>query len=328
MATAVAAGTAALVRQYFTDGFYPNGAKNPATSLLPSAALVKAVMIAAARPDVADPMDALSGAAAGSYAPRPGVGYGRVELNSALSFGDDDATPDLFVVDRREISAGEVHVYCFLTRDATLPFRATLVWSDPPAHLTSSWLLVNDLDLSLRSNASDQLLLGNDHRAADGQRLWDVTNNVEQITTTVPTSTLVAIHIRATHIPFQPTQPYSLVTTGHFYEAEPALCAALTDCSAGCGGHGKCGVGSGLCECDAGWTGVGCGVGSERLESCDERHVTVPFGEWRFFHVDPRNDSRLWHSPFHGLWSVSMRVRQHVQEDSHHGVVCAVMIAH
>lgn len=307
MATAIAAGTAALVRQYFTDGFYPNGANNPAASMQPSAALVKAVMIAAAVADVTDPIDTLSGTAADSYAPRPGVGYGRVELNSALSFQDDDATPDMYVVDGREIASGELHVHCFLTRDASLPFRATLVWSDPPAHLSSSWLLVNDLDLSLRSNSSDQLLLGNDHRTADGQRLWDVTNNVEQITTALPNSALVAVHVRGSHIPLHRSQPYSLVVTGHFYEAEPYICAPLTDCADGCGGHGTCGTKSGLCECEVGWTGVGCGVGSERLESCDERHAAVPFGEWRYYHIDPRNDSRLWH----GQWSANMQVRQH-----------------
>ena len=311
MATAIAAGTAALVRQYFTDGFYPNGTKNAAASMQPSAALVKAVMIAAAVSDVTDPMDTLS-VAADSYAPQPGVGYGRVELNSALSFQDDDATPDLFVVDRREIASEQLHVHCFLTRDASLPFRATLVWSDPPARLASSWLLINDLDLSLRSNASDQLLLGNDHRTADGQRLWDVTNNVEQISTNLPSSALVAVHVRATHIPMHLNQPYSLVVTGHFYEVESLVCAPLTDCAGGCGGHGSCGMKSGLCECDAGWTGVGCSVGSERLESCDERHGTVQFGEWRFYYVDPRNDSRLWH----GQWSVNMRVRQHVHSPS------------
>ena len=310
MATAIAAGTAALVRQYFTDGFYPDGVKSPAASIQPSAALVKAVMIAAAVSDVKDPIETLSGTATESYAPRPGVGYGRVELNSALSFQDDDSTPDLHVVDRREIASGEMHVHCFLTRDASLPFRATLVWSDPPAHLASSWLLIHDLDLSLLSNTSDQLLLGNDHRTADGQRLWDVTNNVEQITTQLPTSALVAVHVRATHISAHPTQPYSLVVTGHFYEADPAVCAPLTDCAGGCSGHGTCGAHSGLCECEDGWTGVGCGVGSERLESCDERHATVPFGEWRFYHVDPRHDSGV----THGQCSVHMQVGQHAQE--------------
>lgn len=50
MATPVVAGSAALVRQYFTDGFYPSGRATPADALTPSGALIKAVMIAGACP--------------------------------------------------------------------------------------------------------------------------------------------------------------------------------------------------------------------------------------------------------------------------------------
>lgn len=45
MATPLAAGSAALVRQYFTDGFYPSGSKTSADAFLPSAPLLKAVMM-------------------------------------------------------------------------------------------------------------------------------------------------------------------------------------------------------------------------------------------------------------------------------------------
>lgn len=41
MATPVVAGAAILVRQYFTDGFYPEGRADSSRSLNPSAALVK-----------------------------------------------------------------------------------------------------------------------------------------------------------------------------------------------------------------------------------------------------------------------------------------------
>src|SRR5439155_18587326 len=44
------AGAAALVRQYYTDGFYPTGVATPANAFMPSAALLKATLIAAARP--------------------------------------------------------------------------------------------------------------------------------------------------------------------------------------------------------------------------------------------------------------------------------------
>lgn len=45
MATPVIAGSAILVRQYFTDGYYPTGQKIAADAFTPSSALIKAVMI-------------------------------------------------------------------------------------------------------------------------------------------------------------------------------------------------------------------------------------------------------------------------------------------
>ena len=48
MSTPVVAGSAALLRQYFTDGFWPSGAANPADAFVPSAALLRAVLIGGA----------------------------------------------------------------------------------------------------------------------------------------------------------------------------------------------------------------------------------------------------------------------------------------
>ena len=45
MATPVMAGNAALVRQYFQEGFYPSGAANGADAMTPTAATVKAILI-------------------------------------------------------------------------------------------------------------------------------------------------------------------------------------------------------------------------------------------------------------------------------------------
>ncbi len=50
MATPVVAGSAALVRQYFMDGYYPSGKRNEADKRTPSGALIKAVMISGGPP--------------------------------------------------------------------------------------------------------------------------------------------------------------------------------------------------------------------------------------------------------------------------------------
>jgi len=49
MATPILAGNAALVRQYFTDGFYPTGVKTAANAKKPMGALIKALMVNGAR---------------------------------------------------------------------------------------------------------------------------------------------------------------------------------------------------------------------------------------------------------------------------------------
>lgn len=47
MAAPVVAGSLALVRQYFADGWYPSGAPQAASAFLPSAPLLKAVLLGA-----------------------------------------------------------------------------------------------------------------------------------------------------------------------------------------------------------------------------------------------------------------------------------------
>ena len=49
MATPIVAGSLSLIRQYFTDGWYPSGAPQAASAFLPSAPLLKAVLLGAER---------------------------------------------------------------------------------------------------------------------------------------------------------------------------------------------------------------------------------------------------------------------------------------
>ena len=45
MATPIAAGSAALVQQYFQEGWYPTGVATTANKIQPSGALIKAVLL-------------------------------------------------------------------------------------------------------------------------------------------------------------------------------------------------------------------------------------------------------------------------------------------
>ena len=175
MATPVAAGAAALIRQYFTDGFYPTGVRTPRDGFAPTAALIKAALINGAEPmrgftELGLPLE-----------PPPSVrqGHGRVHVGRSLPLAPGPAR--MFAVDERRIAHGEVHSFCLelppgrdapeSTTDADDELRVTLVWTDPPASLPSAGrTLVNDLDL---------VVVNGDGVAWGG---GDRSNNVERVT--------------------------------------------------------------------------------------------------------------------------------------------------
>lgn len=122
MATAVAAGAAALVRQYYMDGFYPSGVANANDSILPSSMLLRATLIASAINDVQVGMSDTDGiqyngediSVASDYsAQQPSflTGWGRVDLSNVLRF--DDSKFSLVPFDDVAIENGVLHHYCF-----------------------------------------------------------------------------------------------------------------------------------------------------------------------------------------------------------------------
>jgi Subtilase family len=119
------AGAAALVRQYFVDGHHGGKRFNP------SAALVKATLIAAARPVL------WRGDVPAKPVPSNEQGWGFPVLDDALSFPGE--TRKLQVVES-SVAHGESQTVRITSRSAV---KAVLVWSDLPGPQ-----LVNDLDLN------------------------------------------------------------------------------------------------------------------------------------------------------------------------------------
>jgi hypothetical protein len=94
-ATPIAVAAAALVRQYYTDGFYPSGKKDMASALTPTAALIKATMI-----NSAASMKGTDNAGGPiSLIPSNEQGWGRVQLDQTLLFAG--STRKLFADDHR-----------------------------------------------------------------------------------------------------------------------------------------------------------------------------------------------------------------------------------
>ena len=140
-ATPVMSGAAALVRQYYLDGFYPNGVRNLAKPHHPSAALIKATLL-----NSTVPMEDEK-----NY-PNITTGWGLVRLSNALFLAG--AKRRMFMVDVRNangLSKGKSHVHSIQVKDKSEPLKITLVWSDPAAELSAGKALVNDLDLVVTS---------------------------------------------------------------------------------------------------------------------------------------------------------------------------------
>ncbi len=145
MATPGIAGSAGLVRDYFVRGFYPSGAANAGNALQPSAALVKAVLLASTRN--------VTGAFSGGDRPNADQGFGRVTLDDALWFTGDAANQRLVVLDDHSTATGFVAPGASDTFTLHLqqagPVKVMLVWTDAPGSPAASKELVNDLDLDV-----------------------------------------------------------------------------------------------------------------------------------------------------------------------------------
>lgn len=194
------AGGAALVRQYYTDGFYPSGMATAADRITPSAALLKATIIAAARPVPVRNLGTGRDIAALAV-PSNEQGFGFPVLDDALYFSGDRAK--LRIADVRSgLAQGESASIRIDVRAGT-QLKAVLVWTDPPGAQ-----LVNDLDLRVVT-PSGQARFGN-----GSQR--DRVNNVEAVTIDAPATGSYTFSVDATSITSGPRQSYALVITGDF----------------------------------------------------------------------------------------------------------------
>lgn len=140
MATPVVSGSAALVRQYFEEGWHGDGSKSSTSPMDISGVLLKAVIINGARP--------LSGYAINEVDSKQG--FGLISLIDSIPLsGKNDMTSKFF--DRQMITEGAVDVYkdelpsgC---ESGSYEFSVTLVWADTPGTLGCKQCLLNDLDL-------------------------------------------------------------------------------------------------------------------------------------------------------------------------------------
>eukprot|EP00892_Ulva_mutabilis_P005337 jgi/Ulvmu1/3175/UM015_0216.1 len=216
MAAPVIAASAALVRQYFADGFYPGGTRGQGVQHVASGPLVKAVLIGGAAH-----MRGFSGSKALPMAsPSPLQGWGRVALAGSLPLQGGTTVDNLQIVDLAELEKeGDVDVFCLDAQQGRLVI--TLVWHDPPASPAAESLLVNDLDLEVRVAE-----FGGARLYSQGAPEPDRVNNVERVVLDPAPPGTIAISVQAHRV--TTPQKYALVVQGKFsgilqHKQNPAL---------------------------------------------------------------------------------------------------------
>jgi hypothetical protein len=205
MASPGMAGYAALVQQFFKEGYYPSGVMNPADAFSPSGALVKAMLVHSGK-DLKY-VTHNDGTKTSTYGyPSNVQGYGKVFISDILScrnilvIGDTNKTSPRHA----SLSSTDVtHRYSIVAPLDPSSIRVTLTYTDLVGSAGSIRPLVNDLELRVKLNAEIYIPY------YDG---YSDINNVEMIDIDNPCpGCIYSIEVRAVNI--SATQPYALVAT-------------------------------------------------------------------------------------------------------------------
>jgi hypothetical protein len=219
-ATPHIAATAALARQYYTEGFYPTGTRQPHHAFTPSGALLKATLINGT-------IDMTNEA---GY-PSDREGWGMIRLQNVLPF--PGSAPTTRVWDTRHaagIGTGEVREHHLDVVPGTQPLRVTLVWSDAPGDASSATPVVNDLNLEVVAPGGATTFLGNDflNGASTTGGGADALNNVEMVlvNTPAPGDWILRVVGAAVNVG-NPGQGYAIVASGDL--AVPPVSTGVQD---------------------------------------------------------------------------------------------------
>src|SRR2546425_5016768 len=214
-ATPAAAAAAAIIRQYFTDGWYPSGAPVAANSISPSAALVRAILIASGQQVTGTGTVRRSST---DTWPNNEQGFGRVLLSKVLPIAAAGDTFRTQVVDGTAgLLTGDDATYTFHVATPG-PVKFVLTWNDYPGTIGAAKALVNDLDLQV--TAPNGMVYRGNHFApfAQGQSLaggtFDTTNVEEAVILKTAIAGDWSVRVIGSNVPVGP-QPFALVATGN-----------------------------------------------------------------------------------------------------------------
>lgn len=208
MACPAVVGTAALIRQYFTDGYYPTGQATTGNEFAPTGALLKAVLLNGTV-DMTGPAGYPSNA----------EGWGRLLADNALYLSGDSrrlVVQDIRRNDPLALSTSVTNTHRVFARSSDEPLRVTLTWMDPPVAHNATAASVNNLNLVVVAPGGQEYK-GNwfaNGQSAEGGNA-DAINNVEQVLLPTPATGIYEIRIAAAFVnAAEGKQGYAIAATG------------------------------------------------------------------------------------------------------------------
>lgn len=210
--TPAAAAAAAIIRQYFAEGWYPTGAPVAGNGRNPSAALVRAMLIAST--------EQMTGSESSRDDTWPNFeqGFGRVRLANVLRIAAEADPFRLHVVESSSgLLTGDASEYAFRVASGGGRVRVVLAWSDYPAAPGAAKALVNDLDLELVAPDGTVYRGNNFGRMAEASSVpggsFDVTNVEEAVFLPAAIEGVWTVRVFGSDVPVGP-QPFALVAVG------------------------------------------------------------------------------------------------------------------
>ncbi|HSP36151.1 MAG TPA: S8 family serine peptidase [Frankiaceae bacterium] len=205
-ATPHAAAAAAQVRQFFREGWYPTGTKTAGHAVIPTGALLKAVLVASAVNMTQVP----------GY-PNDIEGFGLIQLQRALFPPAGVAQLRIFDVRHAKgVATRKSKLHTIQVDSSDQLLRVVLAWSEPPGTVGAANPIVNTLHLEVIAPDSTTYF-GNVF--ADGVSTTggaaDTKNNVQMVVLSSPAVGKWTIRVAGTRINVgKPQQGYALAVVG------------------------------------------------------------------------------------------------------------------
>ena len=210
----VIAGCAALVRQYFEEGWYPCGLKGCGKPILPAGSLVKAILM-----NGAQSLTSIQSVPKGpiilslqDYDSNQGMGL--VNMLQSLPLANQNNI-NAFVANGETIIDGGSHILIVQTKACNKPIlSSTIAWYDPAGTNGCASCLLNDLDLFVENIDTSGRRVGN-ILYPNGVSTPDRKNNVERVRFQTTAGSRYRITVKAHNLSTQ-SQSYSLAVAGCF----------------------------------------------------------------------------------------------------------------